>query len=160
MGPRGLRRGAQNVGFVLRRGDQLHETPQTGSVAIRNHAAFSADDRHAAQRKGRGLPAFHGTPRRGPVRGAFPRRGAQGGRFRPDAAHGQGKAPEDGRYAPVPGTYRPYSTRLPSRGLPAPRLHGPAPSHEPEAAGALRPSGPRSRAASPLPRSPYGRFFR
>ena len=45
-----------------------------GQLLSTPHAPLPADDRHAAQRQGRGLPALHGAARRRPLRGPLPRR--------------------------------------------------------------------------------------
>ncbi len=45
-----------------------------GQLLSGAHAALPADDRDAAQRQGRGLPALHGAARRRPLRGPLPRR--------------------------------------------------------------------------------------
>ena len=92
LGPGRLRRGAQDVGHGLWRRDQVHQALQAGPAPLDPHAALPADDGHAAQRQGRGLPALHGAARRRPLRGPLPRWGARGRCLRPDAPHGQGEA--------------------------------------------------------------------
>ena len=47
---------------------------QLGQLLSAPHAPLPADDGHAAQRQGRGLPALHGAARRRPLRGQVPRR--------------------------------------------------------------------------------------
>ena len=51
-----------------------------GQLLSTPHAALPADDRHAAQRQGGGLPALHGAARRRPLRGPLPRRRPRGRR--------------------------------------------------------------------------------
>jgi hypothetical protein len=43
---------------VLRQRGQVHEALSPRKAAVRSHAALPADDGNAAQRQGRGLPAF------------------------------------------------------------------------------------------------------
>ena len=110
LGPGGLRRGAQAVGplFRLRR---LEKTRRfcVGRKARRAHPPPPADDGHAAQRQGGGLPAFPLAARFRPLLRQVPRRRAQGRYVRPHAPHGQGGTGQVRRHAPL------------SR---APRLHG------------------------------------
>ena len=74
LGPGGLRRGAQAVRHLLRRRDQVHQALPARPAALDPDAPLPADDGHAAQRQGRGLPAVPGAARRRPLRGPVPRR--------------------------------------------------------------------------------------
>ena len=119
LGPRRLRRGAQDVGHVLRRRDQVHQALPARAAALDAHAALPADDGDAAQRQGRGLPALHGAARRRPLRGPLPRRRARGGCLGPDAPHGEGEPAQVRRHAALPGAHRLHGAlqalRLPRR---------------------------------------------
>ena len=86
LGPRRVRRGAQDVGDVLRRRGQVHEALSAGPAPVGPHSPLPPDDRDPAQREGGGLSALHGTsgvrPRGcgGPGRGARERnRGGRAG---------------------------------------------------------------------------------
>ena len=76
LGPGGLRRGPQDVRHLLRRRDQVHQALPARPAALDPDAALPADDRHAPQRQGGGLPALHGAAGRRPLRGPLPRRRA------------------------------------------------------------------------------------
>ena len=58
LGPRGRGRGPQDVGNVLRRRSQVHKALPPGPTRGRAYTPLSPVDSHAAQRQGRGLPAF------------------------------------------------------------------------------------------------------
>ena len=88
-----VRRGAQDVGALLRRRGQGDEALPARRAARRAHAPPPADDGDAAQRQGGGLPALHGAARRRPLRGQARASGVHAGRrLRHDAAAGQGGA--------------------------------------------------------------------
>jgi hypothetical protein len=53
---------------------QVHQALPAGAAALDADPALPADDGHAAQRQGGGLPALHGAARRRPLRGQVPRR--------------------------------------------------------------------------------------
>ena len=72
LGPRGVRRGAQAVGHVLRRRGQVHEAVPAGAAPVGPDPSLPADDGDAAQRQGRRFPALPGAARRRPVRGPLP----------------------------------------------------------------------------------------
>ena len=76
---------------------------QLGELLGAHHPPPAADDGHAAQRQGRGLPALPVAARLRPLLRQVPRRRPQGRRLRPDAAHGQGGAAQVRRHAAVPG---------------------------------------------------------
>ena len=106
LGPRRLRRGAQDVGHLLRRRGQVHQALPARPAPRPAHAALPADDGDAAQRQGGGLPALHGAARRRPLRGPVPRRRAHRRRLRPDAPDGQGAAAQVRRHAALPRAAR------------------------------------------------------
>ena len=85
LGPGRLRRGPQDVRHLLRRRGQVHQALPARPAARAADAPLPADDGHAAQRQGGGLPALHGAARRRPLRGQVPRRRARGRCLRPDA---------------------------------------------------------------------------
>ena len=66
------------------------------------HPAPAADDRHAAQRQGGGLPALPLAARLRPLLRQVPRRRPQGRCLRPHAPHGEGGAGQVRRHAALP----------------------------------------------------------
>ena len=77
-----------------------------GPAALDPDPALPADDGHAAQRQGGGLPALHGAARRRPLRGPLPRRRPRRRRLRPDAPHGEGEPAQVRRHAALPRAHR------------------------------------------------------
>ena len=94
---------AQNVGVLLRLGNQIHEAFQARPGVVALHAAVFAADGHTAQRQGRGLPHLSVAAGRRPFRGQAAGRRACGGCIRRDAAHGEGAVGDDGGQATVSG---------------------------------------------------------
>ena len=76
LGPGRRRRGAQDVGPLLRRRGQGDQALQARPAARLGRPALPAHDGHAARGHRRGLPALHGAARRRPLRGQAPRRHA------------------------------------------------------------------------------------
>ena len=102
LGPGGRRRGAPDVGALLRQRAEEDQALPARRAARPARPAPAADDRDPARGTGRGLPAVPGAAGHRPVRGPVPGRGAHGEHRRADAPHGQG-GPEDlRRQAAVP----------------------------------------------------------
>ena len=83
-------------------------TPSATSWASSSapHPPLPADDRHAAQRQGGGLPALHGPARRRPLRGQLRDGVHTVDVVRPDAPDGQGEPAQVRRHAAVPRAHR------------------------------------------------------
>jgi hypothetical protein len=102
LGPDRRRRSAQALGQLLRQQGQQDQALPARRAAGLDHPSLPADDRHAAQRQGRRLPAVHVAAGLRPLLRQVPRRRAQGRCHRPDAPHGQGRAAQVRRHAAVP----------------------------------------------------------